>query len=59
MQPFTSVSLKLSGYQDTVKAALSQYIKPEVIVDFASSSGKVEASKHLRFHEAPQVCVAR
>jgi hypothetical protein len=55
MQPFTSVSLKLSGYQDTVKGALVQFVKPEKIPDFMSSSGRVEASKQIRFHEAPQV----
>jgi hypothetical protein len=56
MQPFTSLSLKLSGNQDTIKGALAQFVKPEVIPDFMSSSGRVEASKQLRFHEAPQVC---
>jgi hypothetical protein len=55
MQPFTAVGLELRGQQDSVAAGLQRFVLPEIIPDYMSSRGHVQAKKQVLFNVAPQV----
>lgn len=55
MQPFTAVGLELRGQRDSVVAGLQRFVLPEIIPDYMSSRGHVQARKQVLFYDAPQV----